>query len=208
MFNYKKSKWVLATSFLAAVSLSGCSSNKSTANSEPEDKGLISTKTDKQEQNLGADQASVYSARSDNYNNQQEQSADADIVDPNMREVSPISQTVTFKFDSAELTSEAKDTLRRAFEDAQSSVPMEAELVGYSDSQGPENYNEQLSERRAQSVKQFISGLDINVNEWQVEGRGEASPAAPNDSADGRAQNRRVSVTLRPAEQHSQQVGF
>lgn len=204
MRNFKKSQLVIATSFLAVFGLSGCNSNQSAQTPESDDTGLVSMKKDKQQQNVGADQAAVYSTRGSEFEGEQQTE---EFVSANMEEMSPISQTVTFEFDSAELTPEAKDALRSALNDSQRSVPMEAEIVGYTDDQGPESYNERLSEKRAQSVKEFISNLDVNVNEWEVEGRGEASPTAPNDSRSGRAENRRVSVTLRPMEQHSQQGG-
>lgn len=210
------SKFLFATLILTSAGLVGCNTNQTSDASETEDSDLLSMKKDSDQMNRGADQAGVYSAPREDYPNQQnqqqqqqdqqQQEAD-DVVASSMQEMSPISQTITFEFDSAELTPEAKETLRNAFEESQRSIPMEAEVIGYTDDQGPESYNRELSEKRAQAVRDYIASLDANVEEWQVEGRGEQSPTAPNDTRDGRAENRRVSITLRPMEQTSQEGG-
>lgn len=203
------SKFLFATLILTSAGLVGCNTNQTSDASETEDSDLLSMKKDSDQRNRGADQAGVYSAPREDYRNQrdqQQQEAD-DVVASSMQEMSPISQTITFEFDSAELTPEAKETLRNAFEESQRSIPMEAEVIGYTDDQGPESYNRELSEKRAQAVRDYIASLDANVEEWQVEGRGEQSPTAPNDTRDGRAENRRVSITLRPMEQTSQEGG-
>lgn len=212
MLHFKTTKIALATSVLAIAGLSGCSSNKSAQSSE-NDSGLISMKNETQQENRGADKAAVYaSTDAESTSNQQaqnqnqNQSADQNQQNfgSDVEQMSPITQTVSFEFDSAELTPEAERTLRNALEGSEGAVAMEAEIIGYADAQGPEDYNMNLSEQRAQSVREFISGLDTNISEWEVEGRGEQSPASSNNSEWGRAQNRRVSITLKPAEQVSQ----
>lgn len=214
MFNFKTTKIALATSVLAIAGLSGCSSNKSAQSSENE-ADLISMKNDTQQENRGADKSAVYAATDgditeseyDEQNNYQGQQNPQNFG-TDTQELSPISQTVAFEFDSAELTPEAERTLRNAIEGSPDAIVMEAEIIGYTDAQGPEDYNMNLSEKRAKAVREFIAGLDTNISEWQVEGKGEQSPASSNDSDWGRAQNRRVSITLKPVEQVGQNSEF
>ncbi len=69
-------------------------------------------------------------------------------------------------------------------------------LVGYTDSTGSEEYNLALSKRRAGSVANYLSIRNVNSGRFTTEGYGEAQPVATNDTAAGRAQNRRVEVAI------------
>lgn len=68
---------------------------------------------------------------------------------------------------------------------------------GFTDSTGSFEYNQNLSERRAASVSQYFSSNGIAALRMQSRGYGERYPAASNDTASGRAQNRRVEVNIR-----------
>lgn len=67
---------------------------------------------------------------------------------------------------------------------------------GYTDSVGSDAYNEKLSQRRADAVKRFLVGKGLEPGMIATEGLGPQSPVADNDSAAGRAQNRRTEVTF------------
>jgi outer membrane protein OmpA-like peptidoglycan-associated protein len=69
-------------------------------------------------------------------------------------------------------------------------------IEGYTDSVGTEDYNQGLSERRADSVKSYLVGEGIGTTRLSASGRGERDPVASNDSASGRQQNRRVEVII------------
>jgi len=69
-------------------------------------------------------------------------------------------------------------------------------IVGHTDSSGAEAYNQQLSERRAISVKNFLLDQGIPATVMATLGMGESNPTASNASASGRAQNRRVEITI------------
>jgi outer membrane protein OmpA-like peptidoglycan-associated protein len=69
-------------------------------------------------------------------------------------------------------------------------------IEGYTDSVGSEDYNQGLSERRADSVKSYLSGQGIDSRRLTASGMGESDPVAGNDSATGRQQNRRVEVII------------
>jgi OOP family OmpA-OmpF porin len=71
---------------------------------------------------------------------------------------------------------------------------LEVEIGGHTDSTGEEPYNQTLSERRARAVLDYLveEFSDINKGQLLTKGYGEGSPVASNDTADGRAKNRRV----------------
>jgi outer membrane protein OmpA-like peptidoglycan-associated protein len=69
-------------------------------------------------------------------------------------------------------------------------------IEGYTDSIGSLNYNQRLSQRRADSVKTYLVGQGIGSMRLVASGKGEAAPVAGNESADGRQQNRRVEVII------------
>jgi outer membrane protein OmpA-like peptidoglycan-associated protein len=69
-------------------------------------------------------------------------------------------------------------------------------IQGYTDSVGSEDYNQGLSERRANSVKSYLAGQGIGSMRLSASGKGRNDPVADNDSAAGRQQNRRVEVTI------------
>ena len=70
--------------------------------------------------------------------------------------------------------------------------------IGHADSIGSEAYNQLLSERRAVSVKNYLVSQGIPAARVRAEGRGESQPVASNKTAEGRAKNRRVEVTIYP----------
>lgn len=71
-------------------------------------------------------------------------------------------------------------------------------VTGYTDNVGDAAYNQSLSERRAQSVGNFLIAQGVYPNRIFTQGRGKRDPIASNATAGGRALNRRVVITLRP----------
>ena len=69
-------------------------------------------------------------------------------------------------------------------------------LVCYTDSTGSENYNLGLSKKRAASVADYLATQNVNPGRFTTEGHGEDHPVATNETAEGRAQNRRVEVAI------------
>jgi len=74
----------------------------------------------------------------------------------------------------------------------------EVEIGGYTDSQGSEKFNQSLSEKRAQAVKNYLTDKynKIRPDNLKPKGYGEINPVAGNDTPEGRAQNRRVEFKL------------
>jgi OOP family OmpA-OmpF porin len=74
-------------------------------------------------------------------------------------------------------------------------------IVGHTDSIGSDEYNQRLSERRAQAVKQYLVSKGIAASRLSTEGQGEREPIAPNtedgkDNPEGRAMNRRAELKV------------
>ena len=69
-------------------------------------------------------------------------------------------------------------------------------IEGHTDSVGADDYNVGLSQRRADSVKNFLTGQGIGTVRLTTAGKGESDPVASNESATGRQQNRRVEVII------------
>jgi outer membrane protein OmpA-like peptidoglycan-associated protein len=98
-----------------------------------------------------------------------------------------------FPRDSYELPDEEIDLLKEVAEYLKNNPEVEVEIVGYSSSDGPEDYNLILSEKRAQSVKEIlVSIFGIDSKRLRTKGEGERNPIASNETPSGRAKNRRV----------------
>jgi outer membrane protein OmpA-like peptidoglycan-associated protein len=72
------------------------------------------------------------------------------------------------------------------------------DVIGHADSTGADDYNQALSERRASSVAGYLVNRGMLRERLYVMGRGESQPIASNATEQGRAQNRRVEVVVRP----------
>ena len=74
---------------------------------------------------------------------------------------------------------------------------MDIDIIGHTDSVGDEDYNQQLSGRRASAMRDFlVTERKVDSNIIDVSGMGESSPVADNATAEGRALNRRVEVRV------------
>lgn len=112
-------------------------------------------------------------------------------------QVASIKLMVNFGFDSSTVEeryfsdlAELATFLKR-FEDVY------VDIEGHTDSTGPEDYNQQLSQRRAQAVVDLlVNEHGIPASRLQAKGFGESRPVADNGTREGRAQNRRVMATL------------
>lgn len=82
----------------------------------------------------------------------------------------------------------------------------DALVVGHTDSTGSEDYNQTLSERRANSVATYLAQQGISPSRMQISGMGESQPVASNATEAGRQQNRRVEIALYANEQYRQQL--
>ncbi|MGF1661192.1 MAG: OmpA family protein [Kineosporiaceae bacterium] len=111
-----------------------------------------------------------------------------------------VAADVLFAQDSADLSPGALDVLETVVEDIDARATGGRVLVvGHTDSQASEAYNDDLSRRRAQAVAGALGERLTSDVELVVEGRGEREPVADNSSPEGRQANRRVAVTFQVA---------
>ncbi len=107
------------------------------------------------------------------------------------------STSVTFKNNSSVLSADAKRTLDGVAGQVSSlQSGYMVEVQGFTDDRGSENYNNGLSERRAESVKRYLVSKSVQLHRISVVGLGEANPVAENKNSKGREQNRRVEVRV------------
>jgi OOP family OmpA-OmpF porin len=105
--------------------------------------------------------------------------------------------SVTFGFDKAALTKEDRAQLDEFAEKLGTAKSYILEVTGGTDSTGPAQYNYELSQRRADAVVQYLaSKYGIAAHRFYLIGIGKDKEVAPNTTAEGRKQNRRVEVQL------------
>ncbi len=104
--------------------------------------------------------------------------------------------TVVFAFDKWQLDDRAQTALLDVVKQLQDNPNLFVDLEGYTDNVGPETYNAQLSQRRAEAVRRFLVEKGIDLHRVQSIGLGDIQPIADNRTKQGRDQNRRVAVKL------------
>jgi outer membrane protein OmpA-like peptidoglycan-associated protein len=105
-------------------------------------------------------------------------------------------EDVLFRTDSAELRPGAIDKLRPLAGHLRANPGVRVAIIGHTDSRGSDAHNQQLSERRAESVRGAFDEMGVTRARFRVEGHGEGEPVATNATAAGMRLNRRVEVTL------------
>lgn len=127
-------------------------------------------------------------------------------------EISPVAQTrdqlkalletevITFATGSAEITDEGIVVLERVIEILApifaARPGVEVRVDGHTDDEGPEDFNLDLSLRRARAVLDYMVAAGLPDANLSAEGFGESRPIADNGTAEGRAKNRRIEFTL------------
>lgn len=118
------------------------------------------------------------------------------VVAPDGSVVTMIEGTA-FQFGSEQLTEAANGSLSRVARLIDLVQPSRVRLVGHTDSQGDDEANRRLSQRRAQAVRDWlVRNRGLPAARTLIEGRGEDQPIASNDTPEGRRANRRVEVIL------------
>ncbi len=103
---------------------------------------------------------------------------------------------VRFEFNSSDLTSAAQMNLAKLVDIFDKYADTDILVIGHTDSDGSEAYNQTLSEKRAASVVTFLKSKGITASRLKSTGMGETQPRASNDTKEGKAQNRRVEFTI------------
>jgi len=103
---------------------------------------------------------------------------------------------VFFETERAQLQPGAGSTLEKLAEYMQENPDQEMIIEGHTDSRGPSEYNQSLSQQRAQSVKSALVSRGISADRIATRGYGEDKPIASNTTSGGRQLNRRVEIVL------------
>lgn len=103
---------------------------------------------------------------------------------------------VLFDLNQAELKASGEATVQRLAEFMREYEERRVRVEGYTDSTGEASYNQELSERRAEAVRDALVGMGISRDRVETKGFGEEYPVASNDSSGGRQQNRRVEIVI------------
>lgn len=113
--------------------------------------------------------------------------------------VIPGNLLICFEFDKSEFTSDSLTeryyAASRLFLDNNSHAVLN--IAGYTDSVGSDKYNQALGFRRAQAMQYFFKSKGLQTDKILIESMGEKDPAADNNTASGRANNRRAVITIK-----------
>lgn len=113
-------------------------------------------------------------------------------------EKSTISASALFDYDRSDLKEEGKaamSDLKKSIKARHSSV-VNIDIIGHTDNTGSEEYNMDLSIRRAESVREYMVSKGVDASKINVYGEGESNPVASNETREGRAENRRVDIQV------------
>ena len=115
---------------------------------------------------------------------------------------------ITFESDKAKLMPESNQVLNEIGGVLEEWPALEIEIGGHTDSQGSEKYNQELSQRRAQAVMDYLVANFSNIKSknLSVIGYGESKPIADNNTDEGRAANRRVEFVVKNKDQLKKEI--
>ncbi len=115
-----------------------------------------------------------------------------------------LSGDVLFNFDKWDIRPEAEEALKNVAEVINAIESSKVKISGHTDSKGADDYNQQLSEKRAESVKKWlIENTEVDSEIFEISGYGESKPVEPNtnpdgsDNPEGRQKNRRVEIVVK-----------
>jgi len=120
------------------------------------------------------------------------------IAEPRALDAIRFPSVVLFPRRSAELTDQGKEVLANQLQEARDMLSRATyiEVIGHTDDVGDEDYNQELSEQRAESVRNYLIAADVDGSKMVAVGAGESMPIASNKTDEGRAENRRVEVMV------------
>lgn len=105
---------------------------------------------------------------------------------------------ILFATDSATVSGPAQSDLYAVARNLNEYPNSRVQVVGHTDNTGSAAYNQGLSQRRAQAVAGILGSAGVSYNRLNPVGRGFSEPVASNETASGRAQNRRVEILIQP----------
>jgi outer membrane protein OmpA-like peptidoglycan-associated protein len=105
--------------------------------------------------------------------------------------------TINFARAKADLTADSTDTLRDLAQIANACPAFKIQIEGHTDSEGTDERNQRLSDRRARAVADFLAQNGVDPRRLAAVGYGATRPIADNSTPEGRAKNRRIEFTVR-----------
>jgi OOP family OmpA-OmpF porin len=122
-------------------------------------------------------------------------------VEPEPEKVAPaVVMTKTlhahFSTDKSIVREDDKTEIQAVADSMKSNPGSTATVVGHTDSTASDEYNQSLSERRAEAVKAVMVDQGVNADAIETSGRGESEPVGDNDTAEGRQENRRIEAVV------------
>lgn len=120
------------------------------------------------------------------------------IVNTGERLIVNLPQDILFETESASLRPDLQSDLRALASNLQQFPATSVQVVGHADNTGSAAFNQDLSQRRAQSVAATLASAGVNPGRVSALGRGEDQPIASNLTPEGRQQNRRVEIVIIP----------
>lgn len=124
--------------------------------------------------------------------------SDVDVRNTGNEIIVTMPQDILFAVDSATLRADLRRDLQAIAANLQRYPDSMIQVTGHTDSTGSMAYNQSLSERRADSVAAVLIESGVSARRISARGAGPTQPVASNDTASGRAQNRRVEIVIRP----------
>lgn len=108
---------------------------------------------------------------------------------------------ITFEFNKSDVNAKFYPVLDKVAATLVEYNQTTVKVVGHTDNVGSDSYNMTLSQKRADSVARYLQSRGVDRNRLAVSGAGKSQPIASNDTEAGRAENRRVEITLVPISQ-------
>ena len=113
---------------------------------------------------------------------------------------------ILFDTNKSDLKPAAETNLQNLAASLQKNPETNITIIGHTDNTGSDSYNQTLSVKRADAVKSYLVAGNVASSRMTVTGKGESEPIADNTTADGRAQNRRVEITIVANEKMKEQA--
>ncbi|MEE9434700.1 MAG: OmpA family protein [Sphingorhabdus sp.] len=215
-----KSKFAMSAALVAALSLSACTTNPETGNKRVSKAAigglggalggyllgdLIGGRRDRTEKILGAGIGAVVGAGVGHYMDEQEKKlrkqtagTGVNVIRDGDNLVLDMPAELTFAVNDASVQPAFQSTLDQVASTLTQYESTYVDVLGHTDSTGSDAYNQSLSERRASSVANYLSGRGVQQARLATRGYGESQPKASNTTEEGRSANRRVEIRLVP----------
>ena len=199
----------LAILFLSGIILSGCSATRTLKGGAIGSGaggvigGVIGNQSDNTAKGaiLGAMIGGTAGALIGNYMDKQAEELQADLEGAEVERVGEgikitFDSGILFGFDSYTLTNQSKENLQDLAETLEKYDDTEVLIEGHTDDVGADDYNQDLSLKRASAVEEYLNLLEIKEKRLFSKGYGEEQPVASNETEMGRQKNRRVEIAI------------